>query len=454
MALIDFANIRPAPFARMIGGARKWLADKSHDALAQRIAGSAFLIRVASAGLIFIVQIFLARWMGRFEFGIYIYVWTWVLLIGALAPLGLGYLAQRFIPEYSAKRDLKRLRGFLFASRWICFGLGALAAIVGTLVILGLGERIAAYYTLPFLIGLVCLPIFAVSSVQDSIARSYNWIDLALVPDYIAQPLLILAFIASMHFAGMPVNAVAVLFAAVLAYWAMTLMQTGLLGRRLGTVVKPGPRRYDVAHWMQTALPVFLVDGCFFLLTYIDILLLELFVSPEEIAVYYAAVKTLALVAFIYFAVSAACAHRFAEYHASKNKKKLAAFVHQATRMMFWPSLAMAAALVVFGKWILMLFGPGFEEGYPLILVLAIGLIARASVGPAERLLSMVGEQKICALVYAAAVLANIALCFILVPRLGLIGAAASTASALVLESILLFFAVKKRLGLHVFIWR
>ena len=37
---------------------------------------------------------------------------------------------------------------------------------------------------------------------------------------------------------------------------------------------------------------------------------------------------------------------------------------------------------------------PDFVAGYPLMFILAIGLIARAAVGPAERLLNMLGEQR------------------------------------------------------------
>ena len=57
-----------------------------------------------SAGLIYLSQILLARWMGSFEFGIYVYVWTLVLLIGDLADLGLATAAQRFIPEYTRRK--------------------------------------------------------------------------------------------------------------------------------------------------------------------------------------------------------------------------------------------------------------------------------------------------------------------------------------------------------------
>ena len=200
-------------------------------------------------------------------------------------------------------------------------------------------------------------------------------------------------------------------------------------------------------------MPVFLVEGFYFLLTHTDILLLQLFVTPDRIAVYYAAVKTMALVAFIYFAVSAACAHRFSEYHYSGDRARLAAFVGNATRWTFWPSLAMTFVLVVLGKPILMLFGPDFTAGYPLICILAIGLIARASVGPVERLLTMLGEQRICAAVYAGAFALNLVLCLILVPLLGLEGAAIATTTAMVVESALLFWVTRTRLGLHVFIW-
>jgi O-antigen/teichoic acid export membrane protein len=80
--------------------------------------------------------------------------------------------------------------------------------------------------------------------------------------------------------------------------------------------------------------------------------------------------------------------------------------------------------------------------------------MARASVGPVERLLNMVGEQKLCAAVYAGTFAINLALCFILIPKIGPMGAAAATATAMVTESLALFVLAKKRLGLHVFVWQ
>jgi len=87
------------------------------------------------------------------------------------------------------------------------------------------------------------------------------------------------------------------------------------------------------------------------------------------------------------------------------------------------------------------------------MLILVVGLMARASVGPAERLLNMLGEQRACAAVYATAFVINMVLCIVLIPRIGIEGAAVATSTALIVESILLFLVTKRRLGFHVFIW-
>jgi O-antigen/teichoic acid export membrane protein len=87
------------------------------------------------------------------------------------------------------------------------------------------------------------------------------------------------------------------------------------------------------------------------------------------------------------------------------------------------------------------------------MFILAVGLLARAAIGPIERLLNMLGEQRICALVHAGAFALNFVLCIVLIPLFGPAGAALATTTALIAESIFLFVVTRKRLGFHVFIW-
>jgi O-antigen/teichoic acid export membrane protein len=442
-------------------GAGEWIArakalfsDQSHHSIARRVAGSAFVMRVASAALAYVSQILFARWMGRFEFGLYIYVWTWLLLLGSFVPLGISSSAQRFIPEYSGRGDFNHLRGFLFGSRWLPILIGIVVAGLGGAALYALGDRVPAYYLVPLALAGLCLPVHGMSDVNGGIARSYNWINLAIAPAYLLRPALLIGGVAAVYFAGVSPSAVVAMVLAVAVYWMTTVGQSFALDRKLRNEIPPGPRRYEFAFWLRTALPIFLVEGFYFLLAYTDVLVLDLFAGPDDVAVYYAATKTLAIVAFVYFSVSAATAHRFSEYHVSGERERLEAFLADAVRWTFWPSLALTACFLTFGKPLLNLFGEGFDHGYPWMFVLAVGLMARASIGPVERLLNMVGEQRACAAIYACAFAINLLLCFLLIPRIGPMGAAIAIASAMVAESTLLYFVAKRRLGIHVFIWR
>ena len=126
MALTESENLSPrASVFRLPERVRAWLS--SEHAATQRMAGNAFIIRVTGAVIIFLSQILLARWMGGVEFGIYVYAWTWLQLVGDIIHLGLPLTAQRAIPEYTQRNDLDGLRGFLVGSRWIVFS----AATIG-----------------------------------------------------------------------------------------------------------------------------------------------------------------------------------------------------------------------------------------------------------------------------------------------------------------------------------
>jgi O-antigen/teichoic acid export membrane protein len=456
VALIDSeATARPGRgvLANLAARARAWRDDASHTSIAQKVAGSAFLIRMASAALVFGSQILFARWMGSFEFGIYVYVFAWVLVIGEFADLGLASAAQRFIPQYANARSVALLRGFVCHSRWLTVGAAILIAVCGTFAVKLLEPLLADYVVLPLMIGCATLPFYALMQIQDGIARSYNWVQLALLPMYVVRHIVLLAMVVAAYVLHFPTDAVTVV-AALAASLALTAIgQTLVLNRRLAREVAPGPRAVEVRTWFAVSLPMLMVGGFYLLLTHTDILVLQQFRSPDDVATYYAASKTIALVSFVYFAVSAAVAHRFTEYHVTGDRQRLATFLADSIRWTFWPSVAATAAILLMGRPLLALFGPVFVEGFQAMIILAAGLLARAAVGPVERLLTMLGEQRICAAIYALAFLINLVLCIVLIPRLGIEGAAISTTAALMCESALLFIVTRRRLALHAFIW-
>src|SRR6195952_2725609 len=120
------ATASAGPMTRL----RAMLADSSEASLTSRLAGTIFIIRVISAGLAYVSQIALARWMGGSDYGIYVYVWTWVLLLGSMMDFGLSVSAQKIIPEYRAGGQHALLRGFLSGSRWMAFIVSSVVSLL------------------------------------------------------------------------------------------------------------------------------------------------------------------------------------------------------------------------------------------------------------------------------------------------------------------------------------
>ena len=312
-------SMRAAP--RSLWSRLKARVGDAEHLLVQRLAGTVFLVRVAGAALAFGSQVLLARWMGSFEFGIYVYVWTWVLLLGNVIDFGLGTAAQRFIPEYRKRGLLALLRGFVSGSRWLAFVAAILLSVLCAGLVRLLEPWLDHYLLIPLYLACVMVPAYAIGNVQDGIARSYDWFGLAMVPGYIVRQLLLTVLMAAAYLSSLPMNAVTAMIVTAASVWLPTLAQLLIVNRRLGQRIEPGPKTYDFRVWLTTALPILMVEGFYAMLAYTDILVLQLFRPPDEVAVYYAAAKTLALVAFVHYSIAATTAHRFSGYHVAGDRQ-------------------------------------------------------------------------------------------------------------------------------------
>lgn len=448
-----------APFSRaavvqLLGLGRTWAAAilKASDAraLAQRTALLAFTVRVASAGVVYLSQVLLARWLGGFDYGVYVFVWASVLIFAGMSSLGFGLSVARFIPEYREKGEPALLRGTLRAARLVPIVAATVVALLGAALVHVFDDLVESHYVLPLFIAFLCFPAYALTDAQDGTARAHNWIGLALVPPYVLRPLLVLLFLLLALALGFEASAATAVSCMAAAIWATAILQAAALSRRLGRIVPPGPSAWRLKHWIGVSAPIFLVDGFFLFMSNVDVLMLSYFRTPEEVGVYFAGVKTLALISFVSFAVAAASAHRFAQYHAAGDREGLERFLRDSISWTFWPSLAGTVLMLTVGPFLLSLFGADFTDGYGIMVIVAAGLVARAAVGPVERLLNVVGSERLCAAIYGAAFLCNIGLNLLLIPRHGIHGAAAATALAYGLEALLLALAVHRRLGLRI----
>lgn len=439
--------------ARLRRSADAFLFGKDERARAQRDAVSSFSIRVASAGIAYLSQAILARWMGTHDYGIYVFVWTWVLVLGGLSSLGLSGTTVRLLPQYAVNGEHALARGLMRGGRACALIAGLAVSALAAALIYHYGSHLAPYTRLPAYLILACIPIYAFTDVQTAVARGRNWTLVSLLPPYILRPLLIIAFVAIAHESGHPLTAPTAAMAAIAATWMAALTQAIFVNRGIDREVPKVARATEYRNWFATSLPLVAVYACDLVMQNADVLIVSRYMSPAEVAVYFAAAKTMALILFVHYAVGNAVATRFSALHALGDRKGLEAFVGDAANWTFWPSLAGAAIILAIGKPLLALFGPDFAAGYPVMFLLVIGFLVRSAMGPADILLSMLGEQRLCAALLTITAILNIVLNLLLVPYWGLIGAAAATSTALVAGALMSYLAARIRLKLDIAIW-
>jgi O-antigen/teichoic acid export membrane protein len=395
----------------------------------------ALSVRVAAAALAFAAQMVLARWLGSFEFGVFTYAAVWLNVAGSLCAAGFGASALRFLPAYQASGETAKARGYLVTGRAACLLAGAAG-----------GVAMAGYVLLPdpgsnaafaLLLVAVSLPAYALTDFQDGIGRSQGRIASALVPPYILRPVLALGATMLLIASGLADGAVGAAAALAMATWFTVAVQLAWQTPQLRRIFPAeAGRSYAPKLWLSVSLPLLVVDGFALLLTNLDVLMLEFWAKPEDIGIYYAAVRTISLIAFVQFAICAGTSARISALHASRQRGEFRILMKEAQIMSLVPSLICAAPLVIFGKWILALFGDGFVQGYPAMVIVAFGLLVRAAAGPSQNLLMIAGRQNQAAMVLASAVLINLALCGLLIPGMGLVGAAMAAAAGFSFEAL------------------
>ena len=429
------------------------LSGTDDNATSQRVAISVFVIRVFSAVIAFASQVVLARWMGTFEYGIFVAVWAAIIIAATVVCLGMPSAAVRFVAQYLEQSRPGHLWGMVRGSIGLSFISSSLVAFSAGLILILNPDIMTGYFIMPALLALICLPMLAVIDVVDGVGRPFNWITVCFLPTFIYRPLSILVFFAIMvAILGFAPTAENLMWAAILATYVTGSLQLLLLDHKLRIQVPFEKPLYKIRYWLVVAAPIFLVESFYVMLTSVDVLFVSWLTRPEDTAVYFAATKILALVHFVYFAVRAAASHRYSAYYSTGNMDGLRNFVSQSVAWTFWPSLTIGILMILTGKYFLLLFGNEYVSGAGFLYILVIGIVIRSSVGPAESLLVMTGNQNICAGIYALALITNVVLNISLIPILGLTGAAIATAFAMAFESAALYLAIQRKLGVHAFI--
>jgi len=429
--------------------ARAFATDSGKDAVARRAGATALVIRLASAGLAYLAQVVFARLMGQYEYGVFAYTWVWFLVFSAVATLGFGDSPVRYVAQLRERGEIAHLRGFIrFAPLTMLVASVAFGALLIALLPFA-GNFLDHAYLLPMALMAVSIPFACIQSFLEGLGRSYNWTIPALFPVYILRHGLLLTLMGAAVALGFEATARTGFVCLILTMMVSTAYQAVAILARLRKVLEPGEHAYRPREWVRGSAPFAVLYGAQHLSSFADVLVLSFFVSPAEIAIYFAATRIIQVVNLIPYAATVGTAHLFSASYTRGDHAELQRLCRQVAAATLGIAVVALATMVVAGGRLLGMFGHGFEVGYVPLVILAAGVLARVAAGPAEDMLNMTGNGDVSASTYLAIVAVNVVLATVLIGFFGLNGAAIATAISLALRALWLSYAVWRRVGIR-----
>ncbi len=411
-----------------------------------------FAVRAGSAALLFLTQMVLARWMGASEFGHYVSAWTAVIVVGGVSHLGFNVAMMRLGPQYHANKDYAAFRGLLRGGRLVSIVSSTVIALIGAVALWVFDAHHTTSLAWPLAIALLCLPVFALIDVQDCFGRGQGWTMEGIVPPYIVRPIVLLVMVAGASIFGFGADATTGMAIALAATVVAVVLQTVLIERRVKDAIPVVPPRYDYPAWFRISMPLLAGGICELVVQNADVLLLNFFQPADEVGHYYAAAKTAGLALFIHYAVASAYAGRIAAAHSIGDTAAVHALVSSSVRWTFIPTATVVAGILIVGYPVLAQFGDSFTDAYPLMFILAAGIMAKAATGPSDTILNMLGHQRASAISMALAAVLCVVLNIVLVQLWGVTGAAVATTSAITASSLFNWYAARRLEGLNIFV--
>lgn len=412
--------------------------------LLHRGAAGAFAVMVGGAVLGFVSHLFVARLVGKAEYGVYALMLSWISVLAVFAQAGQDTSVVRFVPGYVTQGQWGNVRGLRLGIGALVLGISVAIALAGWAFVFFTSDAHSPSWRATFYIGFAMLPVVTQLQQSSAMHRAFkrpvgSGIYATIMRPVALIALLFLLVLFERHIEA-PLAAAASAVAALLALGASAFHLTRAWPRAVRTT-QPA---YELRRWVAMGAKLSLLSVIIVVGNRLDVLLVGALIGADRVGPYYAAVQLAGFALYGVQAVNVVLAPMIAERYEVGDLADLQLMARRASYIGFTGALCAAVVFTLAGRWILGWFGPGFEVGYVPLLALLCGYVLSAAFGEVGFMLSMTKYQLHASLFVAVGILVNAAATMLLVPRLGLTGAAIGAGLSLVVWRFLaLRFVVK-----------
>ncbi|MDL5361704.1 flippase [Halalkalicoccus sp. NIPERK01] len=395
-----------------------------------------FVGNLIKKGFGFLIIAVITRLVSPSVYGLFILATSIILFVQAFATLGLPKAIDYFVPQYLSDGEHDKARGVIL----VVFALVlATSAVVAGLIVLGAGTIAAAFdepaLGVALLVLSVTVPFLAVYNALLASFSAIKRLKFRVYMRDVIRPTVRLIATAALLLAGYGLLGVVggYLIGLVVAIVAGVYFLRENAPRIVGAETTRVPSR----PLLWYSVPLAFASIIYIFLGQIDYFVVGYFYGSEEVGIYrvgYALAANLMI-------FSSSLGPIFKPLIAETKADRAAVRTRYRTATRWIAGLTLPVALVVaFGAsaYLSVVFTPQYTVATAAVVILAVGItISAACGGPDGGLLQGLGYSRLVFLNTAVLLVINVGVSVLLVPRIGITGAAIGTASALTVNGLL-----------------
>ena len=430
-------------------------SDKGMRAVAR--GGAANLVgAVVTTVANLLLAVVVARALRTDEAGVFFSITSLVLLLSTLGRVGTGNGLVYFLPRLrlsgSPQEVGASLRMAFRPTLYVSVLIGAALLVLAPQVASLIGADGSGDATLALRLVAVALPFAAAGDVFQSATRGFNRMRTTVVIERIARPAAQLVLIA----AAAPTGSVVLLLLAWTVPYLPATLASWLPLRRLAAqdrVARFGatPSGFDRAEFWRFTGPRAATAVAQIVLQRLDVILVAAIVGPSAAALYAAATRFLVVGQLGNQALSLSLQPRLAGALARHDLVQAGRLYQVSTSWLVLLTWPLYLLIILFPAGLLSVFGSSYTEATEVVVILCSAMLVATACGQVDSVLMMAGRSSWNMGNAVLALTVDVVVDLILLPRIGITGAAIGWAAAILTNNLVPLVQVWGSTRLHPF---
>ncbi|NUO09147.1 MAG: flippase [Candidatus Brocadia sp.] len=443
-------NVQTETIEKSNGILTNYLKDKLKDVhLGELLKGSsiAFIMRIIGMIFSYIFTLVITRNFGADAMGVFALSFTALSIFSIIGRLGVDTALLRFVAEYSAQDRWDLVKEIYIKSMKIVIPF----CLILSLVLYILSPYMAKYifhkeYLSPYfrIISFAVLPMVLIlinSNALRALKKIKESSFFQNISNFLFASIILVALVFFTNQLYIPI----VSYVIALFLGAIVSQISWQKNAKLGPVAYKKTTKLKTV--LYVSLPMLLSSSMFFIMHWIDTIMLGILKTEAEVGVYNIVLKVATLTNITLVAINTIAAPKFAEFYSKGDMAGLGKTTRQSTKLIFWTSFPTLIVIFLFPSLILGIFGEEFRAGIYALLFLTFGQFINSISGSVALILQMTGKQKVFQNIMLIATVINVILNAILIPRYGIDGAAFASMISVIFWNLASVFYIKQYLN-------